>query len=288
MVTPVFDLKSHWDSIYATKALNGVSWYQDNPERSSSLIDHCGLEKTSFLIDVGSGATHLIAELLDAGYQAITALDISEAALQVAQTQLGERASQVEWITADVRNVTLRPYHYDLWHDRAVLHFLTRTEDRAAYIRTLRRAVKPGGQAVIATFASDGPEQCSDLDVMRYSPESLTELLGEGFSLLETLAETHITPWHSEQRFTWCRFRVTGADSTLEGGDNACGDLIMQIFGRMKTLEPSQVLEVVTTDPGAPIDLAAWCRQTGHALVYQAPAVMKDSPSQFYIQKKGS
>lgn len=281
-----FDAKKHWETIYHDKAANNVSWHQDRPDLSLEYIEHAAMDETAPIIDVGSGATRLIGALLDAGYSAVTALDISEAALEVARTQLGECAGQVQWLAADVRNAQLPPYHYQIWHDRAVYHFLTDPADRAAYSRTLQRAVTPGGQAIIATFAPDGPQQCSNLDVMRYSSQSLAEQLGEGFTLLETQAETHTTPWHSQQQFTWCRFRVTGADERLDAGETACGDLIMHIFQQMKAFAPGQVLEVFAHDPGAPIDIPAWCRQTGNRLLYHALPDTKGLPMKFYIQKK--
>lgn len=281
-----FDSKNHWETIYGKKAADDVSWYQEQPSLSMTFIEQAAIDKTNPVIDVGSGTTRLIGALLDAGYTSITALDISEAALAVARAQLSEHTARVQWIAGDVRQVQLPPYHYALWHDRAVLHFLTIEADYAAYVRTLRKAVKPGGQAIIATFAPDGPQQCSNLDVMRYSPQSLSELLGEGFILLETQTETHITPWQSQQQFTWCRFRVTSCDERLDAGETACGDLIMLIFQRMKTLEPGQVLEVIAYDPGSPVDIPAWCRQTGNALLYQSLPQMRDVPMKFYIQKK--
>lgn len=149
----------------------------------------------------------LIDFLLNEGYQQITALDISEAALAVARQRLGARATSIEWLTADIRHVSLPAQSCDLWHDRAVFHFLTDPADRAAYLNTLRNALKPGAQVVMATFADDGPEQCSNLDVMRYSPEVLSAVLGDGFKLIESIRHTHKTPWESEQRFIHCRYQ---------------------------------------------------------------------------------
>jgi SAM-dependent methyltransferase len=163
---------------------------------------------SAHLIDVGSGATTLLGALLDDGYQHLTALDISDAALAISKQQLGERAALIQWIAADIRRADLAPAAYDLWHDRAVFHFLTEAVDRAAYVGTLRRAVKRGGQVIIATFAEDGPEQCSGLKVMRYSGESMAAALGAGFTLVEQVREDHHTPWDSVQRFIHCRYIV--------------------------------------------------------------------------------
>jgi len=285
-VSVSFDPKTHWETVYTNKVADAMSWYQDQPELSLEFIARAANDTAATIIDVGSGATTLIGALLDGGYQAITALDISETALNVARSQLGERAVQVRWVAADVRHVPPPPYRYDIWHDRAVLHFLTDPADRVAYVQTLRRVVKPGGQVIIAAFAPEGPQQCSNLDVVRYSPESLAELLGEGFTLLETLSETHTTPAQRQQQFTWCRFRVSGADERLDAGETACGDLIMLIFQRMKTFQPGQILEVYAHDPGAPIDIPAWCRQTGNSLVHHILPDEKGLPMKFYIQKK--
>lgn len=170
------------------------------------LIRRSGVPTSGQIIDSGSGATSLLPALLDAGYKTLTALDISEAALKVSRQQLGERASQVHWIAADVRSAPLPDAAYDLWHDRAVFHFLTDPVDRAAYVSTMRKTLKPGATVIIATFAEDGPEQCSGLNVIRYSAESLSSALGSGFTLMEAVREAHHTPWASIQQFIHCRF----------------------------------------------------------------------------------
>jgi ubiquinone/menaquinone biosynthesis C-methylase UbiE len=159
------------------------------------------------MIDIGSGTSLLIDYLLDEGYQHITALDIADSALAVAKQRLADRSVLVEWIVGDIRTVALTAHTYDLWHDRAAFHFLTLPEDRAAYLRTLRHALKADGQLVMATFADDGPETCSNLNVMRYSPETLSTELGADFELVESARVLHLTPWNSEQRFIHCRFR---------------------------------------------------------------------------------
>ncbi|MEP7286142.1 MAG: class I SAM-dependent methyltransferase [Chloroflexota bacterium] len=171
------------------------------------MIHRSGVEKSGRIIDVGSGSTVLIDFLLSEGYQRITALDISEAALTATRQRLGAQTTTVEWLTADIRTVPLPAQFYDLWHDRAVFHFLTDPADRNAYLNTLRNALKPDGQLIMATFADDGPEQCSNLDVMRYSPEALTAVLGDGFKLIEIIRHTHTTPWESEQKFIHCRYQ---------------------------------------------------------------------------------
>jgi 2-polyprenyl-3-methyl-5-hydroxy-6-metoxy-1,4-benzoquinol methylase len=207
MTDTVFDPKTHWETVYTNKASDNVSWYQDYPHLSMEMIKHSGVMKSGQIIDVGSGATRLMSALLDEGYQSVTALDISETALRVAQKLLGARAGSIQWKAADICTVELPSHHYDLWHDRAVLHFLTGIDQRAAYLQTLRKALKPGGTVILATFAPDGPTQCSNLDVVRYGANDLTALLGDDFQLIESRSEAHTTPWSSQQQFTWCRFQ---------------------------------------------------------------------------------
>lgn len=174
------------------------------------LIRRSGVVTSGQIIDIGSGATSLLLALLDAGYRKLTALDISESALEVSRNQLGNRASLVNWIAADVRSAPVPAATYDLWHDRAVFHFLTDPLDRVAYVSTLRQALKPGATLIIATFAEDGPEQCSGLNVMRYRVETLSAALGSDFTLIEDVREAHHTPWDSVQQFIHCRFQFTG------------------------------------------------------------------------------
>ena len=201
------DKKRHWESIYKTKEPTEVSWYQPESRISLDLIIQTGISTTARIIDVGGGASRLVDSLLAQGFQHISVLDISSSALQHARDRLGALAEQVTWIEADVTRVTLPAAHYDLWHDRAVFHFLTNPADRDQYIQTMQYAVKPGGQIVIATFALDGPTQCSGLEVVRYSPESLQSTLGPDFELVESLNEIHHTPFGTEQRFVYSHFR---------------------------------------------------------------------------------
>lgn len=197
--------KAHWETIYGSKAENQVSWFQDTAATSLELLAHPGVTRDSAIIDVGGGASRLVDTLLDRGHSDLTVLDLSGAALAAAKARLGARASAVRWIEADITQWT-PPVTYDVWHDRAVLHFLTSEADRAAYLRALRRATRPGGLVVIASFALDGPETCSNLPVQRYSPATLAVLLADGFAPLDSRAETHKTPWGSEQKFQLSRF----------------------------------------------------------------------------------
>ena len=202
------DPQTHWEAIFRSKTADQMSWHQTQPAVSLAMIQRSGLPKAGRIIDVGSGTSVLIKTLLAENYQHVTILDISETALTVARQQLAEQASMVEWVCGDVRTVALPIHAFDVWHDRAVFHFFTADEDRAAYIRTLRNTLVAGGQLIIAMFADDGPEACSGLPVMRYSPELLTETLGAGFELLESTRQVHLTPWNSEQRFIHCRYQL--------------------------------------------------------------------------------
>jgi ubiquinone/menaquinone biosynthesis C-methylase UbiE len=198
------EAKAHWEQIYATKAPTQVSWYQDHAQRSLHFIRRTGIQPTDPIIDVGGGTSTLVDDLLAAGFQAIKVLDISATALQLARQRLGARADTVTWIEADITRATLPHHSYALWHDRAVFHFLTQLADRQRYIDTLRQALRPRGHVIVATFAADGPQQCSGLSVMRYSPESLHRAFGHGFDLIESASETHRTPWGAEQKFVYC------------------------------------------------------------------------------------
>jgi SAM-dependent methyltransferase len=199
------DRRDHWNRVYQTKAPDSVSWYQRRPDVSLELIAASGIAKDAGIIDVGGGASLLVDNLLNLGYSNVAVLDISGAALDTSRTRLGARAVAVEWFEADV--TTFEPPHrYALWHDRAAFHFLTRTTDRASYVETLRKALTPGGTAIIATFALDGPPKCSGLDVVRYDERSIAVELGAEFELLEVRREAHVTPGKAEQKFRYFRF----------------------------------------------------------------------------------
>jgi ubiquinone/menaquinone biosynthesis C-methylase UbiE len=199
--------KDHWEQIYETKAPTQVSWYQEHAQLSLKLIQNTGIHRTDQIIDVGAGTSTLVDDLLDAGFEQITVLDISSRALRLARERLGNRASQVNWIEADITKAALPAQAYDLWHDRAVFHFLTQPAERQRYLETLRRAVRPGGHVIIAAFAADGPDHCSGLNVIRYDPESLHSEFDGGFELLDSKYETHHTPFGTEQKFIYCYFR---------------------------------------------------------------------------------
>lgn len=201
--------QAHWENVYTTKGENEVSWYQQSPAPSVELIVQAGATGKSAIIDIGGGASRLVDHLVDQGFEDVTVLDLSDAALQAAKARLGARADRVRWLVADV--TTWEPAKsYDVWHDRAAFHFLTDEKDRAAYIERLRRGLKVGGHAIIATFALDGPEKCSGLPVVRYDGASLERTLGTGFKLVQTQRHEHVTPWESRQIFQFSVFRREG------------------------------------------------------------------------------
>lgn len=202
--------KEHWEQVYTTKSTTGVSWYQEHAEQSRHLIEQTGVPRTGSIIDVGGGASTLVDDLLVQGYRAITVLDLSAAALHAAQARLGERADSVRWLEGDITKIRLPEHAYDIWHDRAVFHFLTDEADRRAYVAQVLRSVKPGGHVIVATFAEDGPTQCSGLPVMRYSPAELHGQFGASFSLLKQEREAHQTPMGTTQKFIYCYCRVAG------------------------------------------------------------------------------
>lgn len=198
------DLSNHWETVYSTKPADAVSWFQEHALRSVEIIRSIGLEKSAAIIDVGGGASTLVDDLLDQGYQQTTVLDLSQSALQVARTRIKTRSDSVTWVAGNVLDVELPAHTYDVWHDRAVFHFLTQPHEREAYVHQVMKAVKPGGHVVVATFAPDGPQQCSGLPVVRYAPEQLHGEFGPAFELVEHTREDHITPWGSVQHFVYC------------------------------------------------------------------------------------
>lgn len=204
--------REHWERVYASRPATAVSWYQERATVSLQLITDAscsGIAITAHdpIIDVGGGASLLVRDLWQAGYRDLSVLDLSATALEAAQAQLGAPAEEVHWITADVLSAELPTQHYAVWHDRAVFHFLTEPEDRVRYVQQVLRAVRPGGLVIVATFAEDGPRQCSGLPVMRYTPEQLHANFGSPFELLGHERETHHTPGGGEQAFVYCFWR---------------------------------------------------------------------------------
>lgn len=199
--------KTHWEKVYTTKPEDGVSWFQPHAHQSVQLIAQTGVPKHASVIDVGGGASTLVDDLLAEGFSHLTVLDLSEAALAASRTRLGAQAQGVDWLVGDITQVELPRHAYDVWHDRAVFHFLTTPEQRQAYVAAVLQAVKPGGHVIVATFAEDGPDQCSGLPVMRYSPDGLHAEFGAPFTLLQQEREEHHTPFGTVQQFIYCLCR---------------------------------------------------------------------------------
>lgn len=203
------DNKSHWEKVYQTKAPEAVSWYSPHLDTSLRLIEQAAPNRDASIIDVGGGESTLVDDLLRHGYQNISVLDISQAAIDVARERLGKNAMQVNWHVADITQATLPAHQFDVWHDRAVFHFLTGDDQRVAYVRQVAHSVKPGGHVIVATFGPQGPEKCSGLDVIRYDASSLHDQFGGRFKLLESSIEQHQTPFGTVQQFLYCFCRIT-------------------------------------------------------------------------------
>ncbi|MFB9264143.1 class I SAM-dependent methyltransferase [Bradyrhizobium erythrophlei] len=204
----VSDRQSHWQNVYLSKGEQEVSWPQADPQPSLRLIESVAAGPHASIIDIGGGASRLVDALLQHGFDALTVLDLSEAALRTASERLGTAGNNVHWI-ADDATVWQPPEPFDIWHDRAAFHFLVEERDRAAYLDRLRRGVKAGGHAIIGTFALDGPEKCSGLPVQRYDPATLAQTIGAAFELIAHEQHRHVTPWGSTQSFQFSVLRRT-------------------------------------------------------------------------------
>jgi 2-polyprenyl-3-methyl-5-hydroxy-6-metoxy-1,4-benzoquinol methylase len=199
------NMQEHWEGVYVTKAPDQVSWFRPHLETSLALIERATRgNRSAAIIDVGGGASTLVDDLIQRRYANVTVLDISEAALGIARKRLTRTASAVRWVQGDVTALDLPPHSFDMWHDRAVFHFLTAPDDRVAYVRTVASAVKPGGHVIVSTFGPEGPTKCSGLDVMRYDAESLHGEFGTRFRLVESTRELHDTPFGTRQQFQYC------------------------------------------------------------------------------------
>ena len=206
----VIEQKSHWDQVYATKAVDAVSWFESRAADSLCFLQKTGVNLMAAIIDIGGGASNFVDDLLALGYHNVTVLDIAEQALLTTKTRLGARAAEVNWLVCDITKADLPAHSIDVWHDRAVFHFLTSAEDRKAYINNMLNALKPNGHVIIATFAEDGPLKCSGLEIVRYSANSLQAELGELFALIASEKVLHLTPSNKAQQFVYCQFRKLG------------------------------------------------------------------------------
>jgi ubiquinone/menaquinone biosynthesis C-methylase UbiE len=188
------DRQDHWESVYRGRAATALSWYRPHLEVSFELIEHAVESKRAAVLDIGGGASTLVDDLLAAGFDDVTVLDIAEGALEASQQRLGEAARRVTWIAADFLTAEMETQRYDLSHDRAVFHFLQTAEDKTAYFEQAARILHPQGALILATFALEGPERCSGLEVSRYDEAALKRVMGNRFELVESRRESHHTP----------------------------------------------------------------------------------------------
>ena len=202
------DAKSHWENVYSIKAPNAVSWYRPHLGTSLEIIERVAPARSAAILDVGGGESTLVDDLLARGYHNLTMLDVSPSAIDFTKKRLGLKADSVHWIASDITMVDLPAKAYDVWHDRAVFHFLTTPDQRSAYVRQVARAVRSGGHVLISTFGPEGPTKCCGLEVVRYDAESLHAEFGVRFQLMESLKELHETPFGTTQQFLYCLCRV--------------------------------------------------------------------------------
>jgi SAM-dependent methyltransferase len=199
--------EAHWNKVYSTKAPDAVSWYRPHLEVSLNLIER-HTAKSGSIIDVGAGESTLVDDLLAHGYRDITILDVSKTAIEITKERLGPAAEQVRWIVGDITQISLPFRSFDVWHDRAVFHFLIDLEQRKRYVQSVLNAVKPGGHVIVSAFGPKGPTKCSGLDVMRYDVEALHDQFGRRFRIEESSEELHRTPWGAAQQFVYCCCRI--------------------------------------------------------------------------------
>ena len=196
----------HWEQVYRSRPTTEVSWYRAHLERSLESIRRIAPSPNAAILDVGAGASTLVDDLLSAGYTRLTVLDIAASALESTRARLGKRATEVNWLVGNVLDIELPAHHFDVWHDRAVFHFLTSASDRQAYVAQMTAALRPGGHVLIATFGPEGPLRCSGLEVVRYDAQSLSKELGEAFRLIDWTLEHHETPAGATQQFLHALF----------------------------------------------------------------------------------
>jgi 2-polyprenyl-3-methyl-5-hydroxy-6-metoxy-1,4-benzoquinol methylase len=202
------DTQAHWERVYGAKAPTEVSWFRPHLETSLALMERVAGDRSVSIIDVGGGESTLVDDLIAKGFRNVTVMDISQTAIEHSKKRIGPAAAQVVWLVADVTTVELPKHSYDVWHDRAVFHFLAAPEQRLAYIRQVSAAVRPGGHVIIGAFGLEGPTKCSGLDVVRYDVKSLQAEFGPSFRLIESLTELHHTPFGTTQQFLYCCFMV--------------------------------------------------------------------------------
>ncbi len=202
------DTKTHWEKVYTTNTPESVSWYRPHLEKSLSLIENAAVRHSASIIDIGGGESTFVDDLLFRGHKNLAVLDVSPTAIEVTKKRLGRLAGQVRWLVGNLLTIELEPRAYDLWHDRAVFHFLTTPAQRVAYVRQVATAVRPGGHVIVSTFGPQGPSVCSGLEVMRYDAKSLHREFGGHFRLVEHSKELHQTPFGTTQQFLYCYCRL--------------------------------------------------------------------------------
>jgi len=203
------DPSRHWEGIYSTRAPEDVGWFEPDPVTSRRLIAKAVEDGAQSVIDIGGGASRLVDHLLDLRFERLAVLDLSEAGLNLTKDRLGAKAEQVEWIVGDVTRIE-DIGQFDVWHDRALFHFLITPPERERYVRLAEQTLRPGGTAIMGTFASDGPERCSGLTVCRYDPDDLAATCGPGFERMHSERHVHITPMGVPQSFVYSSFRRYG------------------------------------------------------------------------------
>jgi SAM-dependent methyltransferase len=202
--------REHWEQVYSSKPPDRLGWYKPRLQTSLNWITDLSLAAAAPIIDVGGGASTLVDDLLERGYAAITVLDLAAPALDLIKARLGEKSATVTWLCGDITEIELSENAYELWHDRAVFHFLTEADDRERYRNNLCKALRPGGHLIIGAFAPEAPPRCSGLPVQRYDLDLLRETLGDAFELRRQQKEMHVTPGGVEQMYLYCEFRLQG------------------------------------------------------------------------------
>jgi ubiquinone/menaquinone biosynthesis C-methylase UbiE len=209
------DQKVHWETVYRKKSATEVSWHRPHLEVSLELIERLAGTKRAAILDIGGGASTLVDDLLGAGFDDVSVLDIAEGALEISRQRLGEQAKRVEWLAADFLKADLEAQHYDVCHDRAVFHFLQAEEDKTAYMVQAARILRPEGQLILATFALDGPERCSGLEVARYDVPALRRAAGDRFEVVESRRDSHHTPAGTVQQMMYFVLRRSTSSSAI-------------------------------------------------------------------------
>lgn len=205
--------KEHWEDIYTTRPPDSVSWYREHLETSLAWIERVAPERGAAILDVGGGQSSLVDDLLALGYTDVSVLDLSEIAVEATRQRLGAAAGQVTWLAGDICEIAVAPSRYDVWHDRAVFHFLTLAGQRATYAGKAAASIKPGGRLILSTFGPDGPTRCSGLDTMRYDAAALEQEISSGFRLTDSLIDWHTTPTGGKQQFLYCMFERIERDA---------------------------------------------------------------------------